>query len=247
MVAAALPLSPPPSSLTPLSSLLSQILSPPLPLPSPPLPLPALSSPLLLPATNHREDFLEADVPPQKRLCLTAPAPRFEVGESSAAAAARQPGLDVGTVDATARCPMSREKMLPKRTTTTTTIPMIDAAIKALIAQGVADALDKYEAHRSSRNGYDIHESGSGRRKERDAREYTYSDFLKCQPLNFMGTEGVVGLTQWFEKIKYVFHISNCTITCQIKFATCTLLRNALTWWNSYVKTVGHDVAYGMP
>ncbi|GKA48984.1 putative reverse transcriptase domain-containing protein [Tanacetum coccineum] len=34
---------------------------------------------------------------------------------------------------------------------------------------------------------------------------------------------------------------------CQIKFASFTLLRNALTWWNSHVKTVGHDAAYGMP
>ncbi|GKB13308.1 putative reverse transcriptase domain-containing protein [Tanacetum coccineum] len=32
-----------------------------------------------------------------------------------------------------------------------------------------------------------------------------------------------------------------------IKFATCTLLGSALTWWNSHVKTVGHDAAYGMP
>ncbi|GJQ95777.1 putative reverse transcriptase domain-containing protein [Tanacetum coccineum] len=30
------------------------------------------------------------------------------------------------------------------------------------------------------------------------------------------------------------------------KFDTCTLLGNALTWWNSHVKTVDHDVAYGM-
>ncbi|GKF03686.1 hypothetical protein Tco_0030609, partial [Tanacetum coccineum] len=84
-----------------------------------PLPLPAQpSSPLLLPATDHREDVPEADVPPQKRLCLTAPAPRFEVGESSAAATTRQPGLDitpatdyrfVDTVDATPRCHMSIE------------------------------------------------------------------------------------------------------------------------------------------
>ncbi|GJW77814.1 putative reverse transcriptase domain-containing protein [Tanacetum coccineum] len=64
------------------------------------------------------------------------------------------------------------------------------------------------------------------------ARECTYRDFLKCQPLNFKGTEGVVGLTQWFVKMESVFHISNCTIACQIKFATCTLLGNALTWWN---------------
>ncbi|GJR80926.1 hypothetical protein Tco_0151711 [Tanacetum coccineum] len=62
-----------------------------------------------------------------------------------------------------------------------------------------------------------------------------------------LGTGGVVDLTQWFEKMEYVFHISNCTIACQIKFATCTVLGNALTWWNSHVKTVGHDAAYGMP
>ncbi|GJZ33032.1 putative reverse transcriptase domain-containing protein [Tanacetum coccineum] len=105
---------------------------------------------------------------------------------------------------------------------------MTDAAIKALIAQGVADALGEYEAHRSSGNGDDSHDSGSGRRTERATRECTYNDFLKCQPLNFKGTEGVVGLTQWFKKMEYVFHISNCTIACQIKFATCTLLDNAL-------------------
>ncbi|GJV05390.1 hypothetical protein Tco_1343046 [Tanacetum coccineum] len=41
------------------------------------------------------------------------------------------------------------------------------------------------------------------------ARECTYQDFLKCQPLNFNGTEGVVGLTCWFEKMETVFHIIN--------------------------------------
>ncbi|GKD82699.1 hypothetical protein Tco_1349538 [Tanacetum coccineum] len=78
-------------------------------------------SPLLLPATDRMEDVLEADVPPRKRLCLTSPAPRFEVGESSAAAAARQLRLDVthatdysfvDIVDATPRRPMSRENNL---------------------------------------------------------------------------------------------------------------------------------------
>ncbi|GKD03399.1 reverse transcriptase domain-containing protein [Tanacetum coccineum] len=43
-----------------------------------------------------------------------------------------------------------------------------------------------------------------------------------------------------------VFRISNCTVENQIKFATCTLLGSALTWWNSHVRTVGHDVAYAM-
>ncbi|GKC84288.1 hypothetical protein Tco_1140005 [Tanacetum coccineum] len=108
------PTSPPPSPLTLLSFPLPQIPSPPLPIPSPsthtsptyaeaplgyraamirssvasPLPLPTPSSPLLLHVTDCREDP-EADVPPWKRFCLTAPAPRFKLGESSAAATAR--------------------------------------------------------------------------------------------------------------------------------------------------------------
>ncbi|GKA02954.1 reverse transcriptase domain-containing protein [Tanacetum coccineum] len=49
------------------------------------------------------------------------------------------------------------------------------------------------------------------------ARECTYHDFIKCQPLNFKGTEGVVGLTMWFEKMETVFHISNCPERYQLK------------------------------
>ncbi|GKD36703.1 putative reverse transcriptase domain-containing protein [Tanacetum coccineum] len=113
--------------------------------------------------------------------------------------------------------------------------------------QGVAHALAEIKANKTSRNGDDGHDSGTGsRRTKRDARECTYTNFLKRQPPNFKGTKGVVGLTQWFEKMEFAFHISNCTIACQIKFATCTLQRNSLTWWNSHVRTVGHDVAYAM-
>ncbi|GKA80704.1 hypothetical protein Tco_0787396, partial [Tanacetum coccineum] len=60
-------------------ALIIAIPSPPLPLPSLPLPLPAPSSPLLLHATDRREDVPEDDVPPWKRLYLTALTPR-EVG-----------------------------------------------------------------------------------------------------------------------------------------------------------------------
>ncbi|GKD94845.1 hypothetical protein Tco_1374682, partial [Tanacetum coccineum] len=99
-----------------------------------------------------------------------------------------------------------------------------------------------------SKNGDDSHDSGTGgRRQASTVYECTYTDFLKCQLMNFKGTEGVVGLTQWLEKMESVFHISNCTVACQVKFATCTLQGNALTWWNSYVRAVGHDIAYAMP
>ncbi|GJW31146.1 putative reverse transcriptase domain-containing protein [Tanacetum coccineum] len=45
----------------------------------------------------------------------------------------------------------------------------------------------------ATQNGDDSHTSGTGvRRPVQVARECTYPDFLKCQPLNFKGTKGVV-------------------------------------------------------
>ncbi|GJV47301.1 reverse transcriptase domain-containing protein [Tanacetum coccineum] len=38
----------------------------------------------------------------------------------------------------------------------------------------------------------------------------------------------------------------NCTVENQVKFATCTLMGIALTWWNSHARTVTNDVAYAM-
>nr|GEX33702.1 reverse transcriptase domain-containing protein [Tanacetum cinerariifolium] len=136
-------------------------------------------------------------------------------------------------------------RMPPKRTATATT-PMTDDQIKALIAQGVANALVECNADRS-RNFNDNYDSKSDERRRMPvAREYNYTDFLKCQPLNFKGIERILRLTRWFEKMESVFHISNCTVACQIKFATCTLQGNALTWWNSHVRTVRYDIAYAM-
>ncbi|GKF25421.1 reverse transcriptase domain-containing protein, partial [Tanacetum coccineum] len=67
--------------------------------------------------------------------------------------------------------------------------------------------------------------------------ECTYHDFVKCQPLNFKGTKGVVGLTRWFEKMETIFHISNCPERYQVKYAMCTLLNNALTMsWRELMK-----------
>ncbi|GJX03717.1 hypothetical protein Tco_0189633 [Tanacetum coccineum] len=78
------------------------------------------------------------------------------------------------------------------------------------------------------------------------ARECTYQDFLKCQPLSFNGTEGVVGLARWFEKMETVFHISNYPEKYQVKYATCTLLNSTLTWWNSHKRTIRIEAAYAM-
>ncbi|GKB16613.1 putative reverse transcriptase domain-containing protein [Tanacetum coccineum] len=111
-------------------------------------------------------------------------------------------------------------------------------------ARGVTAILVARDANT---NGVDSQNSGTcARRNERATRECTYPDFMKCQPLNFKGTKGVVELTQWIEEMEIVFRISNCSMENQIKFSTCTLLGNALMWWNSHVRTVGNDIAYAM-
>ncbi|GJZ33503.1 hypothetical protein Tco_0578939 [Tanacetum coccineum] len=102
--------------------------------------------------------------------------------------------------------------MAPKRTTATTT-PMTDAQLKALIVQGVVDALAERDADRS-KNGNDSHDSGTGgKRQAPHTRECTNSDFLKCQTLNFKGKCSYVELAlmcdrmfpeEWDEIEKYV-------------------------------------------
>ncbi|GJY41497.1 putative reverse transcriptase domain-containing protein [Tanacetum coccineum] len=105
---------------------------------------------------------------------------------------------------------------------TTNTTYVTNAQLQAMINQGVTAALAARDANT---NGVDSHNSGTGaRRNERATRECTYPDFMKCQPLNFKGTEGVVELTQWIEKMENVF-----------------LLRAS-----ELILTVGNDIAYAM-
>ncbi|GKF23400.1 hypothetical protein Tco_0075722, partial [Tanacetum coccineum] len=58
---------------------------------------PLLPIPLPVPSTSRRANISEADTPPPKRLLLTTPRPGCEIGESSAAAAARQLGPTIET------------------------------------------------------------------------------------------------------------------------------------------------------
>ncbi|GKE05112.1 putative reverse transcriptase domain-containing protein, partial [Tanacetum coccineum] len=125
--------------------------------------------------------------------------------------------------------------------------PMTAAAIEQLIEARVSAALANHETLRNSTNGHGDGSHNSGIRNRgttRTPRKCKYKDFLNCHPLNFKGTEGVVVLAQWFEKMESVFHISNCVVENQVKFATCTFVGNPLTWWNSHMKAITQDVAY---
>ncbi|GJV61422.1 putative reverse transcriptase domain-containing protein [Tanacetum coccineum] len=114
---------------------------------------------------------------------------------------------------------------------------MTPESIQAMIDQALL---------RNSTNGDGSHSSHEdNRRHVQTVRPCYYADFMMCQPLNFKGTQGVVSLTQWIEKMESVFNISGCAIENQVKFATCTLLGTALTWWNGQIRTLGPE-AYAM-
>ncbi|GKE25518.1 putative reverse transcriptase domain-containing protein [Tanacetum coccineum] len=118
--------------------------------------------------------------------------------------------------------------MPPKRTSAATRVTAVAVAAAPITAVAVEQLIEARV------------------RSTRTPREYTYKDFLNCQPLTFKGTEGVVVLAQWFERMESVFHISKCAVENQVKFATCTFLGNVLTWWNSHMKAVTQDFAYAM-
>nr|GEY09455.1 putative reverse transcriptase domain-containing protein [Tanacetum cinerariifolium] len=91
----------------------------------------------------------------------------------------------VQSMDASDTARVEHQKRPPTITITTTTTSVTDAQLKVLIDQGVANALAAHNADRSP-NGIDSHDSGMGaRRQAPPARECTYQDFMKCNPLYF--------------------------------------------------------------
>ncbi|GJZ15562.1 putative reverse transcriptase domain-containing protein [Tanacetum coccineum] len=208
--------------------------TPSLPVASPPLPLP---SPL---TTSHwaiGTDIPEAEMSPRKRDCLTTPVPELEIGESSGTNDQAYLRAQVNTLFRdrpyhrhTAMI-LDREAMYARIAWTSSEdrsaaieahVRILEAFVRTFVLSLaiIVMAMLKFRERDAdrSRNGDDSHDSGTGgRRQASTVRECTYIDFLKCHPMNFKGTEGVVGLTQWLEKIESVFHISNCTIACQVK------------------------------
>nr|GEU82409.1 reverse transcriptase domain-containing protein [Tanacetum cinerariifolium] len=96
----------------------------------------------------------------------------------------------------------------------------------AMTPESIQAMIDQAIQRNSTHTQNDASQSSGGgfRRPVQPSRVCSYTDFMKCQPLNFKGTEGIVGLSQWLKKMESVFYIRGCTIDNQVKFATCTLL-----------------------
>ncbi|GKB01710.1 hypothetical protein Tco_0829754 [Tanacetum coccineum] len=96
-------------------------------------------------------------------------------------------------------------EMPPKRTSISKTPIMTQAAIRQLIADGIATTMEAQAATMENTNRNVIS---------------NYKGFMSFQPSYFNGTEGAVGLIRWFERTELVFSHSKCAKEDRVTFAT---------------------------
>ncbi|GJV13877.1 hypothetical protein Tco_1355418 [Tanacetum coccineum] len=78
--------------------------------------------------------------------------------------------------------------MPPKRTSTSEAPAMTQAAIKKLVSDSVSATLEAQVANMANTN------NTTGQRETLVARKCSYKEFMSCQPINFKGSKGAVGL-----------------------------------------------------
>nr|GEU88209.1 hypothetical protein [Tanacetum cinerariifolium] len=214
-------------------------------IPSPPLPPPLY----IPPHVDRRDDILEIEMPPRKRLCLSTLGSRYEIEESSTARPTEDQGIDyvfVSTLDAEARrrgirevgygirdtwmqqteiaelretdrshqvhmietlrvmgdmrremgdmqaeLLSLRERIMAPVTRQGPNVPPNNANPNNMTLESVQAMIDQ-ALMRNSTTGDESHSSHEdNRRNVQTACLCFYVDLMKCQPLNFKGTEGV--------------------------------------------------------
>nr|GEV50510.1 putative reverse transcriptase domain, ribonuclease H-like domain, aspartic peptidase domain protein [Tanacetum cinerariifolium] len=127
------------------------------------------------------------------------------------------------------------DRMPPKRSSTSGASTMSQAAIRKLVADSIAAALETQTETMA--------EADSFIREIHVAKRRNYKEFISCQPFYFNGTEGVVGLICQFERTESVFSRSNCAEENKVAFAIGTLTNDALSWRNAYAQPIGIEKA----
>nr|GEY70094.1 reverse transcriptase domain-containing protein [Tanacetum cinerariifolium] len=185
-------------------------------------------SPVLSPQFDSRDFFLPKEVlPPRKRSRflshssddLDGPPHIFETEESSHKTPLERHKEQIETIlNHLDELPFERieeiedkieilemVEMAPKRTSTSVAPAMNQAAIKKLVADSVVAAL---EAQVATMENTDNINRNTREREAPVARKCSYKEFMSCQPFNFKGTKGVVGLISWFKRTESVFSVA---------------------------------------
>ncbi|GJU10269.1 putative reverse transcriptase domain-containing protein [Tanacetum coccineum] len=113
-------------------------------------------------------------------------------------------------------------------------------SIKRLVEKRMAKAIEEYEKSKAN-----LDSTGSSGENPGNAggtmnvHGCSHKTFMNGKPHTFNGTEGVVGLRRWIEKVEQVFETCKCAEEDKVMFAASTFEGRALTWWNGNVHTLG--------
>ncbi|GJT75195.1 hypothetical protein Tco_1041920 [Tanacetum coccineum] len=172
----------------------------------PPVLPPSLIFPLS-PMLNSQNFFPPKEIPPPKDTNTPVESP-IPVSTSSSVRSlspvrSTTPPPDYPLISYLSGCgmkPMGSEPVLeePNESMMRLREVMTQAAIRKLVADSVAAALEAQAATMASTNN-----PNSGPRKTLVARKCTYEKFTSYQPFYFNGTKGAVGLIRWFKQLNW--------------------------------------------
>ncbi|GJS88490.1 hypothetical protein Tco_0771126 [Tanacetum coccineum] len=121
-------------------------------------------------------------------------------------------------------------------------------SIRKIVEKCVAKTIEEYKKTiADSNNAGGSGSADTGGTVAPEMHGCSYKTFTNGKPHSFSGTEGVVGMKHWFEKIEQVFEICKCAEDDKVKFTVCTFEGRALIWWNENVQTLGLANANQIP
>ncbi|GJV67680.1 hypothetical protein Tco_1483189 [Tanacetum coccineum] len=113
-------------------------------------------------------------------------------------------------------------------------------SIKRLVEKRVAKAIEEYEKSRANLDSAGSSGGNPGNAGgTMNVHGCSHKTFMNGKPHTFNGTEGVVGLRRWIEKVEQVFETCKRAEEDKVMFAASTSEGRALTWWNGNVHTLG--------
>nr|GEX52811.1 hypothetical protein [Tanacetum cinerariifolium] len=130
--------------------------------------------------------------------------------------------------------------MPPKRTSSSSVPAMTQDAIRKLVANSVTAAL---EAQAATMTNTDNLNRNTGPRETHVAKRRNYKEFISYQPFYFNGTKGASWAHSLVRSDRISISHSNCVEKNKVTFATCTLIDDALSWWNAYAQPIGIEKA----
>ncbi|GKB07893.1 putative reverse transcriptase domain-containing protein [Tanacetum coccineum] len=93
-------------------------------------------------------------------------------------------------------------------------------SVRKIVEERMAKAIEKYEKTKAySNNAGGSGSTNTGGTVVPEMNGCSYKTFMNGKPHSFKGTEGVVGLKRWFEKMEQVFEICRCAEDDKVKFA----------------------------